>query len=145
MATKFFYCKRCGNVVVKVIDSGVVPVCCGEEMIELTPNTIDGMGEKPLPVIERVDDCTVRVKVGSVPHPMLQEHHICFIYVETEHGGCLRYLKPGKAAVADFCCCKDKIKAVYEYCNIHGLWKMEVTEDFCKDDGCCTKESCGRK
>ena len=126
METKFFYCKHCGNVVVKFVDSGVVPVCCGEPMTELAPNTTDGVLEKHLPVIERVDDCTIRVKVGSAPHPMLKEHHIRFVYVETEHGGTLRYLDVDGAPEAEVCVCKDKVKNVYAYCNLHGLWKIDV-------------------
>lgn len=137
METKFFFCRRCGNVIVKLVDSGVVPVCCGEEMIELIPNTTDGMVEKHLPVIERVDDCTVRVKVGSEPHPMHKEHYISFVYVETEKGGQLRYLDLDKMPEAEICTCKDKITAVYCYCNLHGLWRASVPADFCKSDKCC--------
>lgn len=137
METKFFFCRRCGNVIVKLVDSGVVPVCCGEEMIELIPNTTDGMVEKHLPVIERVDDCTVRVKVGSEPHPMHKEHYISFVYVETEKGGQLRYLDLDKMPEAEICTCKDKITAVYCYCNLHGLWRASVPSDFCKSDKCC--------
>lgn len=123
MATKFYFCKHCGNVVVKMVDSGVTPVCCGEEMIELTPNTIEGSGEKHLPVIERIDDCTLRVKVGSAPHPMMPQHHIVFICLETKNGIQVRQLDPEKPAEAEFCGCKDPVVAVYEYCNLHGLWK----------------------
>ena len=138
METKFFYCKHCGNVVVKAVDSGVVPFCCGEQMVELVPNTEDGAAEKHVPVVEKIDSCTVRVKIGSEPHPMLEEHHICFIYVETEHGGMLRHLKADGKPEALFCNCKDKIRAVYEFCNIHGLWKTEVKEELCDDAACCT-------
>lgn len=137
METKFFFCKHCGNVVVNVVDSGVVPVCCGEEMVELIPNTTDGLVEKHLPVIERVDDCTVRVKVGSAPHPMLEKHYISFIYVETENGGQLRYLELDRMPEVEICSCKDKITAIYCYCNIHGLWRATVPADFCKSDKCC--------
>ncbi len=127
MATKFFLCTTCGNVVVKVIDSGVVPVCCGTAMEELVPGETDGLVEKHVPVVERVDDRTVKVKVGSVPHPMTKEHSIRFIYLETEHGGQLQYLHTDGRAEALFCTgCKDKIIAVYEYCNLHGLWKTEI-------------------
>ena len=125
MATKFFLCTTCGNVVVKVLDSGVTPVCCGEEMTELEPRTVDGLGEKHIPVIECLEDGLIKVKVGSIPHPMAENHHIEFIYLETENGGQIRYLKPGDPAEAVFCC-KCKPVAVYEYCNIHGLWKAEV-------------------
>lgn len=141
MTKRFFFCKRCGNVVVKIVDSGVIPVCCGEEMIELTPNITDGAGEKHLPVIEHIDKCNFRVKVGSEPHPMTKEHHIVFIYVETENGGQLRYLDPEGKPEAEFCLCKDKPVAIYEYCNIHGLWKTDL-KDMDKGGCCCKKDKC---
>ena len=137
MATKFFLCTTCGNVVVKAIDSGVKVVCCGKEMTELIPNTTDAMMEKHLPVVEHIDGRTVRVKVGSMPHPMTKEHHICFIYLETEHGGQIQYLDPEGPAEAFFCGCKDKPVAVYGYCNLHGLWKTEIRD--CpadREEGC---------
>ena len=135
MATKFFLCTTCGNVVVKVVNSGVKVVCCGKEMIELLPGTTDAMMEKHVPVVERVDDCTIRVKVGSAPHPMTQDHHIVFIYLETENGGQIQYLDPDGPAEACFCGCKGKPVAVYEYCNIHGLWKADIVSGF--DDSTC--------
>lgn len=139
MATKFFLCTTCGNVVVKVVDSGVIPVCCGSEMTELIPGIVDKFKEKHLPVVERVDDCTLRVKVGAEPHPMTAEHHIRFICLETEHGFQIRYLKDNEAAEVCFCGCKDKPVAVYEYCNIHGLWKTDIKGKF-DDLGCCSTE-----
>ena len=113
MATKFYKCEHCGNVVIKVVDSGVPLVCCGEKMKELVANTVDASQEKHVPVVTRVDDCSIKVEVGSVPHPMTPEHHIAFIYVETENGGVRIDLT-------------DKPEAVYEYCNLHGLWKTEL-------------------
>ena len=70
----------------KVVDSKVPVVCCGEKMEELIPGTVDASVEKHLPVVTRLDDCTIKVQVGSVAHPMIPEHHIMFIYVETENG-----------------------------------------------------------
>ena len=72
METKFYKCRHCGNVAMKVVDSGVQLVCCGEPMEELVPNTVDAAGEKHLPVVTNVDDCRLHVKVGSVEHPMLK-------------------------------------------------------------------------
>ena len=129
MATKFFLCTTCGNVVVKAVNSGVKVVCCGKEMMELIPGTSDGAMEKHVPVIERVDERNIKVKIGSQPHPMTEEHHIVFIYLETEHGGQIRYLDPNGPAEATFCICKDKPVAVYEYCNLHGLWKKDISQD----------------
>ena len=124
MATKFYKCNHCGNVVVKVVDSKVPVVCCGEKMQELVPNTVDASNEKHVPVVTRLDDCRIKVEVGSVAHPMTPEHHISFIYVETENGGIQVNLKDKPEA--GICECHDKPVAVYEYCNLHGLWKTEL-------------------
>lgn len=124
MATKFYKCRHCGNVIEKVVDSKVPVVCCGEKMEELVANTVDASAEKHVPVVTRIDDCTIRVEVGSVPHPMLPEHHIAFIYVETENGGIRVNLTDKPEAV--ICTCSSKPIAVYEYCNLHGLWKTEL-------------------
>ena len=124
MATKFFKCRHCGNVVTKVVDSGVPVVCCGEKMEELIPNTVDASGEKHIPVVTRIDDCSIKVEVGSVAHPMLPEHHIVFIYVETENGGIRIDITDKPEAV--ICTCTSKPIAVYEYCNLHGLWKTTL-------------------
>ena len=80
MAVKFFKCSHCGNVIVKVVDAGVPVVCCGEKMQELVPNTVDASGEKHVPVVTRLADDKIKVEVGSVAHPMLEEHHIAFVY-----------------------------------------------------------------
>ncbi|MGN0212967.1 MAG: desulfoferrodoxin family protein [Muribaculaceae bacterium] len=120
METKFYKCRHCGNVIVKLVDSTVPVVCCGEPMEELVPNTVDAAGEKHKPVVTKVDDCRIRVQVGSVAHPMLPEHHIAFIYVATEHGG--RLVNLTDRPEAEVCVCGDKPVAVYEYCNLHGLW-----------------------
>lgn len=124
MATKFYKCNHCGNVIEKVVDSKVPVVCCGEKMQELIPNTVDASGEKHVPIVIRLDDCRIKVEVGSVAHPMTPEHHISFIYVETENGGIRVNLKDKPEAV--FCVCSEKPIAVYEYCNLHGLWKTEL-------------------
>ena len=124
MATKFYKCNHCGNVIEKVVDSKVPVVCCGEKMQELIPNTVDASGEKHVPVVTRLDDCRIKVEVGRVAHPMTPEHHISFIYVETENGGIRVNLKDKPEAV--ICVCHDKPVAVYEYCNLHGLWKTEL-------------------
>ena len=124
MATKFYKCRHCGNVIEKVVDSKVPVICCGEKMEELIPNTVDASQEKHVPVVTKVNDCTIKVEVGSVPHPMLPEHHIAFIYVETENGGIRVDLKDKPEAV--ICTCSSKPIAVYEYCNLHGVWKTTL-------------------
>ncbi len=122
---KFFICNHCRNLVGMVHDSGVPMVCCGEKMHELIPNTVDASGEKHLPVVT-VKDNLVEVNVGSVDHPMLDAHYIEWIYLETEHGGQRKALKPGDAPHATFALQDDKPVAVYAYCNLHGLWKTEI-------------------
>lgn len=91
---------------------------------KLTPNTSDGAGEKHVPVI-RIADNNVVVSVGSVEHPMLDAHYIVFVVLETESGMQLKWLAPGQKPEAEFVV-NEKIVAVYEYCNLHGLWKIEV-------------------
>ena len=126
MATKFYKCLHCGNVIQKVVDSKVPVVCCGEKMQELIPGTVDASVEKHLPVVTVLDETTIKVEVGSVAHPMLAEHHIAFIYVETENGGMRLDLAHEGKPEAVFCTCTDKPIAVYEYCNLHGVWKTEL-------------------
>ena len=124
MATKFYKCRHCGNVIMKVVDSRVPVVCCGEKMEELVPGTVDASVEKHLPVVTWLDFNVIKVEVGSVAHPMLAEHHIAFIYVETEHGGIRVDLKDNPEAIIALG--EEKPIAVYEYCNLHGLWKTEL-------------------
>ena len=124
MTTKFYRCRHCGNVIIKFVDSGVPVVCCGEQMEELIPNTVDASNEKHVPVVKMAENGKIKVEVGSIPHPMTPEHHIAFIYVETQNGGMQHLLKD--EPVAEFCVCKEKPIAVYEYCNLHGLWKKDL-------------------
>ena len=124
MVTKFYKCPHCGNVIQKVVDSQVPVVCCGEKMKELGPGTVDASLEKHVPVVTKIDDNTIKVQVGSVAHPMLEEHHIAFVYVETENGGIRVDLKDKPEAVVYLG--NEKAVAVYEYCNLHGLWKTEL-------------------
>lgn len=125
MAVKFYICRHCGNIITKMQDAGVPVVCCGEKMEELLPNTVDASGEKHVPVVT-IQDGTVNVSVGSVAHPMIPEHFIQWIYLETEKGGQFKKLNPEEAPEAAFTLVDDKVVAVYEYCNLHGLWKTEI-------------------
>jgi len=98
-------------------------------MTELVPNTVEASAEKHLPVTTDITtDCCVgiKVQVGSVLHPMEEEHNIAFIYVETERGGQRKCLKAGEEPKLDFCFSDDKPIAVYAYCSLHGLWKTDV-------------------
>lgn len=109
-----------------VDDSGVVPVCCGEPMEELVPDSVDAANEKHVPAYE-VDGNIVKVQIGSEKHPMLEEHHIEWIELATKQGVQRKYLHPGDEPVATFILSDDdELKAIYEYCNIHGLWNVEL-------------------
>lgn len=122
---KFYVCKHCGNMVGMIHSSGVSMICCGEPMTEMVPNITDGATEKHVPVVT-TDGDMVTVEVGSVAHPMAEEHYIAWIYLETEKGGQRKALKPGEAPSAKFQLQDDKAVAAYEYCNLHGLWKTEI-------------------
>lgn len=123
---KFYICKHCGNIVGMVNDAGVPLVCCGEKMSELVANTTDAAQEKHVPVVT-VDGSLVTVEVGSVAHPMLEEHFIQWIALETEQGNQRKPLAPGAEPKAVFALAPgDKAIAAYEYCNLHGLWKAEL-------------------
>ena len=122
---KFYICNHCGNMVGLIQDKGVPLVCCGEDMSELVPNTVEASTEKHLPAVT-VSGNSIEVKVGSVLHPMEEAHHITFVYVETEQGGQRKCLKVGEDPVTSFAFVNDKPIAVYAYCNLHGLWKTEV-------------------
>lgn len=126
MDVKFYYCEHCGSVAIKPFDSGVGLVCCGEPMKELAANSVDAATEKHVPVIT-VEGNKVRVEVGSVSHPMLEEHYITFVCLVTEKGYQIAPLKPGENPVADFAVAeRDAPLKAYEYCNLHGLWVAEV-------------------
>ncbi len=122
---KFLICKKCGNIAVLVVDSGVTPFCCGEEMSILVPNTTDGALEKHVPFIT-VENGVMTVQVGEVLHPMLPEHFIAFVYVKTENGGQRKAFEIGESPIAKFTFIDDKPVSVYAYCNIHGLWVADA-------------------
>lgn len=123
---KVLKCMHCGNIIEMVEDKGVPVVCCGEKMTVLEPNTTDAAGEKHVPLI-CVDGNRVAVSVGSVEHPMTEEHHIAFILLETTQGIQRKTLDPTGKPEANFYLSEDeKPVAVYEYCNLHGFWKAEV-------------------
>lgn len=122
---KFYICRHCGNQVGMIHDAGVPLFCCGEKMHALEPNTVEASGEKHIPAVT-VDGKKLIVNVGSVDHPMAPEHFIEWVYVQTENGGLRKALKPGEAPNVTFCLGDDKAVAVYAYCNLHGLWKVDL-------------------
>ena len=123
---KLLKCAVCGNIVEVVKDAGVPIMCCGKPMDELKANTTDGALEKHVPVATYADGM-LKVVVGSVAHPMLPEHFITDIFVEIDDKVLRAKLEPGKEPEAVFALGDFKGKAhVYEYCNLHGLWKTDL-------------------
>ena len=123
MEQKFFICEHCGNIIAMVKSSGVPVMCCGQKMKEIIPGTTDAAAEKHVPVYQ-VEGNKVMVTVGSVEHPMLPEHYIEWVSLQTKQGNQRKALKPGQEPKADFAMAPgDKFVAAYEYCNLHGLWK----------------------
>ncbi len=125
MTLEFYRCDHCGNVAVKLFDKKAPLFCCGEPMKKLEAGTTDGAREKHVPVVEGKD--VIHVQVGSVIHPMLDAHFITMIVLETKLGFQVKHLAPQDAPEADFVVApQDEAVAVYEYCNLHGLWKTEL-------------------
>ncbi len=123
---KIFICEHCGNIVGMVVDGKAPMTCCGEVMKELVPNTVDAAHEKHVPVVT-IEGNLVHVAVGSVAHPMLPEHYIQWVYLQTTHGGQRKALQPGAKPEVTFALTEDeKAEAAYEYCNLHGLWVKEL-------------------
>lgn len=120
---RFYHCVHCGNIVAYATDKGVPVVCCGEEMKELVPGTVDASKEKHVPVVSREGNI-VTVKVGSDAHPMVPEHYIGWIALQTSTGNQRKELDHTGAPEAKFALLDgDDVVAVYAWCNLHGLWK----------------------
>ena len=123
---KILKCNHCGNTVKTVKDSGVPVVCCGEPMKVLEPNTTDAALEKHVPVVT-VEGNKAYVAVGSVEHPMVPEHYITSIFLETDQSVHEKALSADDKPEAVFALNEDeKVIAAYEYCNLHGFWKKEL-------------------
>ncbi len=123
----FYKCNVCGNFVEVVLNGEGELVCCGQPMEKIVPKTQseEMMGEKHVPVIEKNEE-GITVKVGSVPHPMTEEHYIQFIEVNSPDKRYVKrkYLYPNEEPVLKLKCdCKDIIAR--ELCNIHGVWSSQ--------------------
>ena len=123
MEMKFYRCKHCGQIIAIIKKTGVPIVCCGEPMQEIIPGTTDASVEKHVPVYS-VSEGIVTVKIGSVPHPMVDAHYIEWVALKTKAGNQRKALKPGDSPEVVFNIAKgDEVEAVYAYCNLHDLWK----------------------
>ncbi len=122
---KFYVCEKCGNLVGMINSSGVPMMCCGQKMTLLQPGTVEASAEKHIPAVT-LDGNTVSVNVGSVLHPMTEEHSIQWVYLRTDKGGQRKCLSPGDAPSVSFLLKDEKPISVYAYCNLHGLWKADL-------------------
>ncbi|MDD6259880.1 MAG: desulfoferrodoxin family protein [Clostridiales bacterium] len=123
MEQKFYVCKHCGKIIAVVKESGVPVMCCGQKMTEIVPGSVDAAVEKHVPVWT-VEGNTVKVKVGEVAHPMLPEHYIEWVSLQSKCGNQRKQLRPGDAPEVSFALTDgDEVEAVYAYCNLHSLWK----------------------
>jgi superoxide reductase len=122
---RFYVCEHCGNIIGVIHDAGVPMMCCGQKMKQLEPGTVEASLEKHIPVVE-VNDNFVKVVVGSVLHPMTEEHSITWVYLQTDRGGQRKCLAVGSEPTVVFALADEKPIAVYAYCNLHGLWKADI-------------------
>ncbi len=120
---QIYKCEVCGNIVEVLHEGNGELVCCNQPMKLQTENTVEASNEKHIPVIEK-DEQGVIVKVGSVEHPMDEDHFIEWIEISTDKGSSKKFLKPGQPAQAMFPV-KAKNITARAYCNLHGLWKSE--------------------
>ena len=122
MDQKFLICEHCGNIVAAVKESEVPVVCCGEKMKVIVPGSVEASREKHIPEFV-VEGNKVIVTVGSVEHPMVPEHYIEWVSIQTKQGNQRKQLTPGSEPKVCFSLCEgDSVEAVYAYCNLHGLW-----------------------
>ena len=122
---KFYICEKCGNIVGMIHNGGVPMMCCGQKMTKLEAGVVEASHEKHIPVVT-VEGNTVRVNVGSVTHPMSEEHHIAWVYLQTNRGGQRKCLDVTGAPEVTFALADETPVAVYAYCNLHGLWKADI-------------------
>ena len=121
-----FLCKECGAVVEALEKSCCVPNCCGKPMVLQAPNTVDAAKEKHVPVVEKSATGGVLVKVGSVAHPMAEDHYIMWVQIETPDRMGRHYFAPGDAPEFEFKCAYEAGVVVKAYCNKHGLWQTTI-------------------
>ena len=120
-----FYCKHCKRIVYTFYGGGNL-TCCGDEMTLLQPKQKDVGNEKHLPVVNRLNEETIEVLVGSIPHPMTSDHWIQWVFVAQQDNFQIKTFEPDETPKAVFHVKKDQPISVYEFCNLHGLWLTEI-------------------
>lgn len=127
MATKtleIYKCLECGQII-EVLKGGATPLCCGKPMKLMTANTVDAAKEKHIPAVTATEK-GIHVVVGSVAHPMTEEHSILWIEAISDGRVAHVNLNPGMAPEADFCAQYKPGVIVRAYCDKHGLWQTEL-------------------
>lgn len=127
MSLEFYECQTCKNMITHLKKSPINVVCCGREMTKIVPNTQEAATEKHIPEVT-ITKNTVEVVVGSVVHPMTEEHYIDWIALETENNKTqiVHLSKTGEPKCVFNLSDNDKAKTVYAFCNLHGLWKQDL-------------------
>lgn len=123
--SKFYICEHCKNLVGLINDGGVPMMCCGQKMTKLEAGVVEASKEKHIPEV-KVEGNIVKVNIGAIEHPMTEEHLITFVYLQTDCGGQRKCLKAGDKPTVSFALANEKPVAVYAYCNLHGLWMVEL-------------------
>lgn len=121
MKLQVFKCNVCGHMVEVIHEGAGTLTCCNQAMQLMEENTVDAALEKHVPVIEKTAG-GILVKVGSVAHPMQDEHYIEWIELLADGKAYRQFLAPGEKPEALFTI-KAKDVSAREYCNLHGLWK----------------------
>lgn len=134
---EFYKCSICGNIVEMVQKGGGELLCCGKPMKKLISNTEEAATEKHIPVAQKKGNM-LNIKVGSVAHPMAKEHYIQWIYLLGNNRSWHVDLKPEDQPEANFAIGDEKIIAAYAYCNLHGLWKVDL--DYLFEEIVCSPE-----
>ena len=117
-----YKCMDCGAMHQALHDGAGDPVCCGKPMVRIKDNFIDAAEEKHIPVIKKIEDKKIEVSVGSVEHPMTNEHYIEWVEVRDGQKSVRKFLEPERKPVLTFNILSDNFE-VRAYCNQHGLWK----------------------
>ena len=116
---KFYQCEKCKKVIISREELKL------EGFVELIADSTDAAQEKHVPVVSK--KCKqIQVDVGSVAHPMTEEHLIQWVAIETQKGYQVQYFSAGDAPVVTFKLADgDPVVGVYAYCNLHGLWRSK--------------------
>ena len=122
---RVFKCRGCANVLLALREGPCTPQCCGQPMELLEAGSVDAAREKHVPEVT-VEGEKVGVQVGAVRHPMLDNHSIKFVVLKTDRNLQVKTLQPGQEPVVSFDAAGETPAAVYEFCDLHGLWKKEL-------------------